>query len=126
MRPRDHFLRWKKNLGILRIEVPHSASSLCDLALDLIPRNQFRCNIYIRPLAYKSAERIGIYLDDQDSFFLIAMPFGAYLPSQNGLHAGVVVVSWRPRRRQCHPLPAQDLRYVNSALASDEARTQRL
>jgi len=121
MRPMDHFLRWKKNLGILRIEVPHTASQLCSLALDLIPRNQFRCNIYIRPLAYKSAERIGIYLDDEDSFFLLAMPFGDYLPSQNGLHAGIV--SWRRVEDNAIPGRAKICgAYVNSALASDEAR----
>ena len=48
MRPLDHYQRWKRNCGILRIEVPASAAMLCDLTLDLIPRNQFRTNIYIR------------------------------------------------------------------------------
>jgi branched-chain amino acid aminotransferase len=108
-------------LRILRMEVPHNASSLCDLALHLIPQNQFRCNIYIRPLAYKSAERIGIHLDDQDSFCLIAIPFGDYLPSQSGLHAGVV--SWRRVEDNAIPSRAKICgAYVNSALASDEAR----
>lgn len=121
MRPMDHFARWKKNCGILRIQLPHTAATLCDLALHLIPRNQFRCNIYIRPLAYKSAERVGIYLDDQDSFCMIAMPFGDYLPSANGLHAGVS--SWRRVEDNAIPGRAKICgAYVNSALASDEAR----
>ena len=126
MRPMDHFARWKRNCGILRIELlhnalPHTAASLCDLALHLVPANKFRCNIYIRPVAYKSAERVGIYLDDQDSFCMIAMPFGDYLPSENGLHAGVS--SWRRVEDNAIPGRAKICgAYVNSALASDEAR----
>ena len=121
MRPLDHFARWKKNCGILRMELPHTAARLCELALELIPQNQFRCNIYIRPLAYKSAERIGIYLDEQDSFCIVAMPFGEYLPGENGLHAGVS--SWRRVEDNAIPGRAKICgAYVNSALASDEAR----
>ena len=29
-------------------------------------RNAFHTNVYIRPLAFKSAERIGVSTDDQD------------------------------------------------------------
>src|SRR4051812_16771701 len=47
MRPHDHFLRWKRNCGILRIGVPASAAMLCDITMHLVARNQFRTNIYI-------------------------------------------------------------------------------
>ncbi len=121
LRPRDHYLRWKQNGGILRIDVPLTADQLCDITAELARRNQFRTDLYIRPLAYKSAERVGVAIDDQDAFFIVALPFGEYLHSENGLHAGVS--SWRrvddnaipPRAKICGA-------YVNSALASDEAR----
>jgi branched-chain amino acid aminotransferase len=94
---------------------------LSEITLHLIPRNQFRCNIYIRPLAYKCAERIGIYPDDQNSFAIIPMPFGDYLPSQAGLHAGVS--SWRRVEDNAIPGRAKICgAYVNSVLASDDAR----
>jgi branched-chain amino acid aminotransferase len=83
-------------------------------------RNAFKTNVYVRPLAYKSAERIGVSYDDQDSFTLIALPFGDYLPTNRGLHAGVS--SWR--RIDDNAIPARGKicgAYVNSALASDEA-----
>jgi branched-chain amino acid aminotransferase len=83
-------------------------------------KNAFRTNVYVRPLAYKSAERIGVSYDDQDSFALIALPFGDYLPTDRGLHAGVS--SWR--RIDDNAIPARGKicgAYVNSALASDEA-----
>lgn len=121
MRPIDHFLRWKRNCGILRIDVPMTAEMLCDITLHLIPENQFRTNIYIRPLAYKSAARVGISPDDQDSLAIIPLPFGDYLPSDKGLHAGVS--SWRRIEDNAIPGRAKICgAYVNSVLASDDAR----
>jgi branched-chain amino acid aminotransferase len=121
LRPLDHFARWKRNCGILRIEVPLTAAMLCDITLHLVPRNQFRENIYIRPLAYKCAQRIGIFPDDQDALAIIAMPFGDYLPSESGLHAGVS--SWRRVEDNAIPGRAKICgAYVNSVLATDDAR----
>lgn len=121
MRPRDHYLRWKQNGGILRIAVPPTADELCEITQELARRNEFRTDLYIRPLAYKCAERIGVAIDDQDAFFIVALPFGEYLHSENGIHAGIS--SWR--RIDDNAIPARGKicgAYANSALASDEAR----
>ena len=94
---------------------------MCDITLELTRRNAFRTDLYIRPLAYKCAERIGVSMDDQDAFSIVALPFGEYLHSENGLHAGVS--SWR--RIDDNAIPARGKicgAYANSALASDEAR----
>jgi len=121
VRPVEHFERWKANCGILRIEVPLSAVKLCGLAQELCRRNQFRSNVYIRPIAYKAAARIGVAPDENDAFAVVAVPFGDYLDSRNGLHAGVV--SWRRVEDNAIPGRAKICgAYVNSALASDEAR----
>ncbi len=120
MRPVEHYERWKQNCGFLRIVVPHSPEELTEMTLELIRRNGFRTNVYVRPLAYKSAERVGISFDDQDAFSLIVLPFGDYLVKEGGLHAGVS--SWR--RVDDNAIPARGKicgAYVNSALASDEA-----
>lgn len=121
MRPVEHFERWKQNCGILRIDVPLSPAELCDITLELMRRNKFKTNVYVRPLAYKSAERVGVSPDEQDAFALVALPFGDYLHNDAGLHAGVS--SWR--RIEDNAIPARAKicgAYVNSALASDEAR----
>ncbi|MGA2085386.1 MAG: branched-chain amino acid transaminase [Terracidiphilus sp.] len=121
LRPLDHYERWKRNCGILRISVPLSPEELCGITLELMRRNAFRTDIYVRPLAYKSAERIGVSIDDQDAFAVIALPFGDYLHADKGLHVGVS--SWR--RIEDNAIPARAKicgAYVNSALASDEAR----
>src|SRR6516165_1471033 len=84
-------------------------------------RNGFDTNVYVRPLAYKSAERVGVCTDDQDAFAIVALPIGEYLQSDKGLHAGVS--SWR--RIEDNAIPARAKicgAYVNSALASDDAR----
>lgn len=121
MRPVEHFERWKQNCGILRMDVPASPEELCAITLELMRRNAFRTNVYVRPLAYKCAERVGVIPDDQDAFAVIALPFGDYLHAEKGLHAGVS--SWR--RIEDNAIPARGKicgAYVNSALASDEAR----
>jgi branched-chain amino acid aminotransferase len=120
MRSVEHYERWKQNCGFLRIIVPPSPEELSEISLELMRKNAFKTNVYVRPLAYKSAERIGVSYDDQDSFALIALPFGDYLPTDRGLHAGVS--SWR--RIDDNAIPARGKicgAYVNSALASDEA-----
>lgn len=121
LRPLDHYERWKQNCGILRIDVPASPRELCSITAELMRRNGFRTNIYVRPIAYKCAERVGVATDDQDAFAIVAMPFGDYLHAENGLHAGVS--SWR--RIEDNAIPARAKicgAYVNSALASDEVR----
>src|SRR3974390_1010418 len=121
LRSREHYERWKRNCGILRIHVPATVPELCAITVELMRRNSFHTNVYVRPLAYKSAERVGVSTDDQDAFAIVALPFGEYLHSDHGLHAGVS--SWRriednaipPRAKICGA-------YVNSALASADAR----
>lgn len=121
LRPVDHYRRWKQNCGILRIDVPLTAEHARDITLELLRRNRFRSSVYVRPLAFKSAERIGVSPDAQDSWAIVALPFGEYLRSDRGLHAGVS--SWR--RIDDNAIPARAKicgAYVNSALASDDAR----
>jgi branched-chain amino acid aminotransferase len=121
VRPMDHYRRWKAHSGIIRIGIDLEASELCEITTELIRRNHFQSHVYVRPLAYKSAARIGVNPDDQDAFSLIVLPIGDYLDSAHGLHAGVV--SWR--RIEDNAIPARAKicgSYVNSVLAGDEAR----
>jgi branched-chain amino acid aminotransferase len=121
LRPQEHFARWKKNCSLLRIEVGPSPAELAAITADVVRRNRFATNLYIRPLAYKSAERIGIATNDENAFAIVAFPVGDYLDSAKGLHAGVS--SWR--RIEDNAIPARGKicgAYVNGALASDDAR----
>ena len=121
LRPLEHYERWKRNCGILRIDIPFTPEELCSITGELMRRNQLRTNVYVRPLAYKCAERVGVAPDNQDAFAIVALPFGEYLHAETGLHAGVS--SWR--RIDDNAIPARAKicgAYVNSALASEDVR----
>lgn len=120
-RPQEHYERWKQNCGILRINVPLSPAELTAITRELMRRNAFRTDVYVRPLAWKAAERIGVGTDKEDAFAIVALPFGEYLHSEKGLHA--TVSAWR--RLEDNAIPARAKicgAYVNSALATDDAR----
>ena len=117
----EHYERWKKNCGILRIHVPPSATRLAEITAELCRRNNFHTHVYVRPLAYKSAARVGVAADESDDFSITAFPFGEYLLDKEGVKAGVA--SWRRVQDTAIPGRAKICgAYVNSALALDEAR----
>lgn len=119
-RATEHYQRWKKNCGILRIDVPNTPEELAAITAELCRRNRFRTNVYVRPLAYKSAARLGVAPDGQDAFSITALPFSSYF-SADGIKAGVS--SWRRIDDNAIPGRAKITgAYVNSVLAGDEAR----
>ncbi|MGQ9916511.1 MAG: branched-chain amino acid transaminase [Bryobacteraceae bacterium] len=120
VRCEDHYLRWKTNCRMLGIEPRPSAEELAELTAELVRLNGFRTDVYVRPLAYMSSPRIGVRPDGKSDFAIVAVPFGVYIDSSKGLHAGIV--SWR--RLEDHALPARGKicgAYVNSVLATAEA-----
>jgi branched-chain amino acid aminotransferase len=120
-RPLEHYDRWRRNAGILRMALPVSTHDLTDITTELVRRNQFETNVYVRPLIYKSAQRVGVCPDPKCDYLIAAMPFGVYLDSEHGIHAGIV--SWRRVEDNAIPGRAKICgAYVNSALASEEAR----
>ena len=118
---RDHYARLEQSAKILMIKLPHSVDELTELTVDLVVRNNFRSDIYIRPCTFKSAEDIGVRLHDvRDSFAIVALPFSKYFDATAGLKCGVS--SWR--RVDDTSTPARGKisgAYVNSALAKSEA-----
>lgn len=120
-RPHEHYERWRQNCGILRIDVGLTTEELCAITAELMRRNRFKTDLYVRPLAYKSAERIGVCPDDENAIAITALPFGEYLHSEKGIHAGVS--SWRRIEDAAIPVRAKICgAYANSALASDDIR----
>lgn len=121
-RMREHYERMKRNCKLLKITIPLALSEMCDFTAELVQRNKFTENVYIRPLAYKSAKSIGVKLTPDDDFFIIAVPFGDYLDTQRGL--SVCTSSWR--RTEDNAIPCRGKisgGYVNCALAADEAHS---
>ena len=57
----DHFQRMTANARMLHMQLPHSVEALCDITVELLRRNAFTTDVYVRPLCYKSTEEIGIH-----------------------------------------------------------------
>ena len=120
-RIRDHHQRLHKSCHILKIKLAHTVDEMCRLTVELVERNGYREDIYIRPLAYKSSQAVGVRLHDlEDDFLMFVTPFGPYLDVNKG--ARCCVSTWRRIDDNMIPPRAKVTGlYVNSALAKTEA-----
>ncbi|PZR67218.1 MAG: branched chain amino acid aminotransferase [Candidatus Dormiibacter spiritus] len=118
---RPHFERLARSAKILRMKLPHGPDEMVQIACEVLRRNGFRENSFIRPTLYKSAEEIGVRLTGvRDSFAVYALPFGDYVPVDHGLRC--MVSSWRRISDESIPARAKiSGSYINSALAKSEA-----
>jgi branched-chain amino acid aminotransferase len=120
-RLKEHFERMHRSCRILRIELAYSVEELCDITLELLRREGYRQDIYIRPLAYKAEEVIGVRLHDlRDAFAMFAVPFGRYIENEEGAH--VCVSSWQRVDDNATPARAKITgAYINSAFCKTDA-----
>jgi branched-chain amino acid aminotransferase len=120
-RLREHYQRLGNSARTIRMKLPASVDELCDATVELLARQDFKENLYIRPLLYKSNEVIGVRVHNLDDGFVVyAQPFGMYLNTEAGIRCRVS--SWR--RIQDSAIPARCKitgSYINSALAKSEA-----
>ena len=116
---REHYERFEKSCRMLRIDLPNTVDELCDITLEILKRNAPREDTYIRPLAYKAAESIGVNLRGDSQLSIFTVPMGNYV-ELTGLKA--CVSSWRRTADNAIPARAKCTgSYVNTALAVDEA-----
>jgi len=118
-RCREHFERMTRSARLLRVQLPGSPDELVETTRELLRRNAFRTDVYVRPLAYKAGRVMKVALDGiRDGFALYTFPVGGYLPT-DGLKAAVS--SWR--RVSDNAVPARGKltgAYINTSLAVDE------
>jgi branched-chain amino acid aminotransferase len=117
----DHFARMYGNAQMLHMQLPHRVDELCEITIELLRRNAFTTDVYVRPLVYKASEEIGIRFHNlRDGFMIVPVPFGAYVDTTGGIRCQVS--SWR--RIDDNVAPARSKAtgiYINSALAKTEA-----
>jgi branched-chain amino acid aminotransferase len=120
-RPIDHYRRFLNSCKLLCMEVKQTAESLTELTLELLRKDAYRQDIYIRPLAYKSEEGIGVRLHDlKEDLTIFALPFGKYIKNDTSAH--VTISSWR--RIDDNVIPARGKisgAYASSALIKTDA-----
>lgn len=119
-RLKEHYERLANGCHLMKIDLPYSTEKMCQITVELVVRCGFKENIYIRPLAYKSSQALGVRLHDlEDDFLVLVIPWGPYLDMDK---ARCAVSSWqRPADNVIPPQAKITGIYVNNALAKTEA-----
>jgi branched-chain amino acid aminotransferase len=118
----DHYRRFLHSAKLMMMDLGYSAEELAEITVDLLSREAWTEDCYIRPLAYKATEGIGVKLHGlSDGLTIFSVPMGNYLPIEHGIHLGTS--SWR--RVDDTAIPARGKisgSYANSALIKSEAQ----
>ena len=117
----DHYKRFLNSTKLLRCRLDYTVDRLVEITLELLARENWRQNCYIRPIAYKDDGVYRVWLHEAtDKVAIFSFPVGAYIPVDQG--ANVCVSSWR--RVDDTAMPARGKvngTYVNSALVKSDA-----
>ena len=116
-----HYERMRRSANVMRMELPYSTEELVNTTVELLRRNEFKSDVYVRPLLYTSSEEIGVRLHNLNrSFFIYSVPFGNYVEVEAGIRC--MVSTWRRVPDQSLPARAKVTgAYAQSALAKSEA-----
>ncbi|HAZ21813.1 MAG TPA: branched chain amino acid aminotransferase, partial [Firmicutes bacterium] len=116
----DHYRRLLNAAKLLRMNLKYSNEDLRNITVELLRKANYRENVYLRPVAYKSSQGIGVKLHGlEDDFTMAVIPFGKYIDN-NGLR--VTISGWR--RLDDNMLPSRGKingGYVNASLAKSDA-----
>ena len=116
-RLKEHYERMLQGCQMLNIDLPYTIDQLCQITVETVRKCDFHEDVYVRPLAYKSSESLGVRLHNLECDFLVfAFPWGPYLDTDR---ARCCVSSWRFPSE----VPRAKLTglYVTNALAKTEA-----
>ena len=120
-RPEDHYRRFLESASMLGMTLPLDAGQLTAALMNLLRKEGFREDCYVRSLAFYADEIVGVRLHDlTPEISIVAIPYGRYIDKEEGAHA--TISSWR--RVDDNAIPARGKivgAYVNSALAKSEA-----
>ncbi|MEM7030674.1 MAG: branched-chain amino acid transaminase [Chloroflexota bacterium] len=117
----DHYERFLNSTKLLHCRLDYTKEQLAQITVDLLSREGWKENVYIRPIAYKDDDYYRVWLHDAtDKVAITSRPVGSYIKGDNGIH--VCVSAWR--RVDDTAMPARGKvngTYVNSALAKSDA-----
>jgi branched-chain amino acid aminotransferase len=120
-RLKDHYLRLFESAKIMMIDIKYSVDELCEITLELLRKEDYKEDSYIRPFAYNSGLSIGPKLiGNEQDLFIYSIPLGDYLDTAKGIK--VCTSSWNRIPDNCIPPRAKIAgSYVNAALQKTEA-----
>ncbi len=120
-RPEDHYRRFLNSAKLLLMEFDLTPANLAQITVQLLQTEGYRQDVYVRPLAYKADEVIGVRLHGlMDDISIVAIPFDRYVANDTNAH--VTFSSWR--RVDDNSIPARGKisgAYANSAFIKTDA-----
>jgi len=120
-RPLDHYRRFLNSAKLMCMTFEHTPESLTEITKKLLQTDGYQRDVYIRPLAYKADEIIGVKLHNlTDEISIVAIPFDLYVANDTNAH--VTFSSWR--RVDDNAIPARGKisgAYANSAFIKTDA-----
>jgi branched-chain amino acid aminotransferase len=121
LKVRAHMERIRNSCKIMLMDDVPSVDQLASEVVEVLRRNEFREDAYIRPSFYKSTQAIGVKLHGLDHrYYILAIPFGEYVDTNVGVKVGTV--SWRRTSDPAIPSRAKIVgSYVNPAFSKTEA-----
>jgi branched-chain amino acid aminotransferase len=121
LRFREHMERIRRNASILFMTGLPPIDELVRIATEIVKRNAFREDVYIRPAIYKSGTAVGVKLHGMPhEICMFAVPFGNYVDVDKGIT--MMTSTWR--RNADDAIPARGKitgGYVNMAFQKTEA-----
>jgi branched-chain amino acid aminotransferase len=122
LQPLAHYQRLHRSARVLTMGVPWTPEQLVEATAELLRRNEYREDAYVRPLVFKSGEIFGVpFADVAESVAIYTRPFGRYVHRDGGLRCKVS--SWTRVPDTAIPARAKITgAYINSNLAKIEAQ----
>lgn len=121
LRFREHMERLRRNASILFMTGLPPVDELVRIATEIVRRNGFRSDVYIRPAVYKSGTAVGVKLHGMPhDLCMFVVPFGNYVDVDKGIT--MMTSTWR--RNPDDSIPARGKitgGYVNMAFQKTEA-----
>lgn len=120
-RPQDHFKRLLNSGRMMVMDIDHTPEELLQLTIELLQKEGFRQDCYVRPMAYFADEIIGVKLHDlKTEVTIFSVPFKKYVENDTGAH--VTFSSWRRVDDTMIPARAKVAgAYVNTAFIKTDA-----
>lgn len=120
-RMKEHFERLIRNAGVMMLDLKYSLNELSDITIELLQKENFKEDAYVRPFLYNSGTKIGPkFIDIEQDLFIYIIPLGEYLDTNKTID--VCVSSWCRLPDNCIPPRAKCAgSYINSALSKTEA-----
>ena len=120
-RMEDHYKRFMSNSRIMMIDIKYSIKELCDITVELLKKEEYKEDCYIRPFAYNSGLNIGPKLvGNKQDLFIYTIPLGEYLDISKPI--SVCISSWdRIPDNSIPPRAKISGSYVNAAFQKTEA-----